>query len=260
MSTERTHGDGPASRSPRRPSSTWRCSSGRVRPDGFHEIASLMLPVTLADRGGRRAHAGRRAGRRLRRRPRRPTTSPPRLVRELEARLEPPLRGARDHRASACRAGGGLGGGSSDAAATLLALERLFSLDLSAKVRYDVAAAVGSRRAVLPLARPAARHGPRPGAQGRRAAGAPPRGRHARPRAEHRRRVPLARRGRRGDAQGVRAAGAAAVEPASRRRATVKDVAALVANDLEASVVARKPKVGALHRRACARPGRSPPP
>ena len=34
---------------PRRPSSTWRCSSGPVRPDGFHEIASLMVPVTLAD-------------------------------------------------------------------------------------------------------------------------------------------------------------------------------------------------------------------
>ncbi len=40
--------------------------------------------------------------------------------------------------------GGGLGGGSSDAAATLQALERLFDLDLSMKVRYEVAMAVGS--------------------------------------------------------------------------------------------------------------------
>ena len=40
--------------------------------------------------------------------------------------------------------GGGLGGGSSDAAATLLALERLFDLELSPKLRYDAAAAVGS--------------------------------------------------------------------------------------------------------------------
>ena len=40
--------------------------------------------------------------------------------------------------------GGGLGGGSSDAAATLVALERLFALDLSARLRHEVAAAVGS--------------------------------------------------------------------------------------------------------------------
>ena len=40
--------------------------------------------------------------------------------------------------------GGGLGGGSSDAAATLVALERLFTLDLSPKLRYEVAAEIGS--------------------------------------------------------------------------------------------------------------------
>jgi 4-diphosphocytidyl-2-C-methyl-D-erythritol kinase len=40
--------------------------------------------------------------------------------------------------------GAGLGGGSSDAAATLIALERLFDLDLSPKLRYDMAVAVGS--------------------------------------------------------------------------------------------------------------------
>jgi 4-diphosphocytidyl-2-C-methyl-D-erythritol kinase len=40
--------------------------------------------------------------------------------------------------------GGGLGGGSSDAAATLVGLERLFALELSTRLRYEVAAAVGS--------------------------------------------------------------------------------------------------------------------
>jgi 4-diphosphocytidyl-2-C-methyl-D-erythritol kinase len=40
--------------------------------------------------------------------------------------------------------GAGLGGGSSDAAATLIALERLFDLELSLRLRHDVAAAVGS--------------------------------------------------------------------------------------------------------------------
>jgi 4-diphosphocytidyl-2-C-methyl-D-erythritol kinase len=115
---------------------------GPVRPDGFHEIASLMLPVTLADRvtvektpgagldvvcdvapGGDNLAA--------------------KMVRELEARLDRTfeVRVTIDKRVPA---GGGLGGGSSDAAATLLALERLFDLDLSLRLRYDAALAVGS--------------------------------------------------------------------------------------------------------------------
>ncbi len=66
-----------------------------------------------------------------------------RLVRELEARLERRFE-VRVTIQKRVPHGGGLGGGSSDAAATLAALEELFSLDLSDKVRHEVAAAVGS--------------------------------------------------------------------------------------------------------------------
>ncbi|MEI6451974.1 MAG: 4-(cytidine 5'-diphospho)-2-C-methyl-D-erythritol kinase, partial [Actinomycetes bacterium] len=115
---------------------------GPLRPDSYHEIASLMVPVTLADRvlvehtpgAGLDVVCDVAPGEQ---------NLAARLVRELEARLE---------RAFEVRVtiekhvphGGGLGGGSSDAAATLVALERLFALDLSARLRHDVAAAVGS--------------------------------------------------------------------------------------------------------------------
>jgi 4-diphosphocytidyl-2-C-methyl-D-erythritol kinase len=115
---------------------------GPVRPDGFHEIASLMLPVTLADlvTVERTPGAGLDVA---------CDVAPgadnlaARLVRELESRLDRTfeVRVAIDKRVPP---GGGLGGGSSDAAATLLALERLFSLELSPRLRYEVAAAVGS--------------------------------------------------------------------------------------------------------------------
>ena len=216
---------------------------GPVRPDGFHEIASLDAPGDARRPRDCGAHAGRRAdvvcdvgpGARQPRREGRP---------RARGAAGPHVRGAH-HDRQARAAGGGLGGGSSDAAAALLALERLYSLELSPRLRYEVAARRRQRRAVLPVAGRPAGHGPRAGAQGGRAARAPPRHRHARPRPQHRGRVPLARRGRRGDPQGLRAAGAAP-RGAAQRAADVADVAALVANDLEASVVARKAKVGDL--------------
>jgi 4-diphosphocytidyl-2-C-methyl-D-erythritol kinase len=115
---------------------------GPQRPDGFHEICSVMLPVTLSDL----VAVERTPGGGL-------TVDCPvcpgednlaaRIVRELERRLE---------RAFEVRVtihkrvphGAGLGGGSSDAAATLVALERLFTLELSDRLRYEAAAAIGS--------------------------------------------------------------------------------------------------------------------
>jgi 4-diphosphocytidyl-2-C-methyl-D-erythritol kinase len=115
---------------------------GPVRPDGFHEIASLMLPITLADRvivertpgAGLDVVCDVAPG---------ADNLAAKLLRELGERLDRSFE-VRVTIEKRVPPGGGLGGGSSDAAATLLAVERLFSLDLSTKVRYDVAAAVGS--------------------------------------------------------------------------------------------------------------------
>jgi len=115
---------------------------GPLRPDGFHEIASLMVPVTLADRvvvertpgAGLDVVCDVAPGER---------NLAAKLVRELEARLERTFE-VRVTVEKHVPHGGGLGGGSSDAAATLIALERLFALELSARLRHDVAAAVGS--------------------------------------------------------------------------------------------------------------------
>ena len=115
---------------------------GPRRADGYHEIASLMLPVTLADHV-RVEHGG---GRGL-------TVDcavcpgeenlAARVVRELEGRLARTF----DVRVSISKHvpdGAGLGGGSSDAAATLMALDRLFGLQLSPRVLHEVATAIGA--------------------------------------------------------------------------------------------------------------------
>ena len=115
---------------------------GPVRPDGFHEIASLMVPVSLADRvtvektpgAGLDVVCDVAPG---------ADNLAARLVRELEERLDRSFE-VRVTIEKRVPHGGGLGGGSSDAAATLLALERLFGLELSPRLRYEAAAAVGS--------------------------------------------------------------------------------------------------------------------
>ena len=115
---------------------------GPVRPDGFHEIASLMVPVTLADRvvvektpgAGLDVVSDVAPG---------ADNLAAKMTRELEERLGRTFE-VRVTIEKRVPAGGGLGGGSSDAAATLLALERLFSLELSQRLRYEAAAAVGS--------------------------------------------------------------------------------------------------------------------
>jgi len=115
---------------------------GPRRRDGYHEVCSLMVPVTLADVvraepspsddlivecevcPGERNLAAR-------------------AVRELERVVGQPLPALLriDKRVPHAA---GLGGGSADAAAALVALERLYDLRLPGRTRYEVAAAVGS--------------------------------------------------------------------------------------------------------------------
>lgn len=115
---------------------------GPLRPDGFHEIASLMVPVTLADRVVAESTPGAALDVVCDIAPGEKNLAA-KLVRELETRLERDF-AVRVTITKRVPQGGGLGGGSSDAAATLVALERLFALELSAKLRHEVAAAVGS--------------------------------------------------------------------------------------------------------------------
>lgn len=216
---------------------------GPVRPDGFHEIASLMLPVTLADHvtvertpgAGLDVVCDVAPG---------ADNLAARLVRELEARLDRvfEVRVTIDKRVPQ---GGGLGGGSSDAAATLFAVERLFALDLSLRVRYEVAAAVGSdvpfflwpgpqlamgRGQVLkPVELPALHL----------VVAIPDLGLSTA--AVYRWRDEDAEVAIRDFVPRVRG-----LSNAVRSVETAADVAALVANDLEASVVSRRPQVGEL--------------
>jgi 4-diphosphocytidyl-2-C-methyl-D-erythritol kinase len=115
---------------------------GPPRSDGFHEIASLVLPVTLADAVTVAPSPGDGLTVASEVCPGEQNLAA-RLVRELEARLDRSFEVTIDIRKQ-IPAGAGLGGGSSDAAATLVALERVFDLDLSWRLRYEVAAAVGS--------------------------------------------------------------------------------------------------------------------
>ncbi len=219
---------------------------GPVRPDGFHEIASLMLPVTLADHvtvertpgAGLDVVCDVAPG---------ADNLAAKLVRELETRLDRvfEVRVTIDKRVPP---GAGLGGGSSDAAATLLAVEQLFALDLSLRVRYEVAVAVGSdvpfflwpgpqlamgRGQVLkPVELPALHLVVAIPDLGLSTA-AVYRWRDEDAEVTVRDFVPRVR----------------GLSGAVRSAETAADVAALVANDLEASVVSRKPQVGELIER-----------
>jgi len=115
---------------------------GPVRPDGFHEIASLMAPVTLGDLVTVRRTPGEDLSVDCAVCPGEQNLAA-RMVRELEGRLGRRFEVAVEVRKQ-IPVGAGLAGGSSDAAATLVALERLFELDLSPRLRHEAAAAVGS--------------------------------------------------------------------------------------------------------------------
>jgi 4-diphosphocytidyl-2-C-methyl-D-erythritol kinase len=220
---------------------------GPSRPDGFHEIASLMLPVTLADL----VIVRRTPGEDLRVDcvvcPGEQNLAA-RMVRELERRFERRFEIA----VEVCKqipVGAGLAGGSSDAAATLIALERLYGLDLSPQLCYEAAAAVGSdvpfflwpgpqlamgrgqllKDVVLPAPLHLVIAVPEPALSTSAVYG-----------------------WRDEDVQVTLADFAPRARMLSSRIAaahTLHDVAALVENDLEASVLARRPEVGALRDR-----------
>jgi 4-diphosphocytidyl-2-C-methyl-D-erythritol kinase len=115
---------------------------GPLRPDGFHEVFSLMLPLTLADLVSARATPGAGLTVHCEVCPGEDNLAA-KALRELERRLERPLELALTITKRIPHAAG-LGGGSSDAAAAIIAAERLFGLELPAKLKYEVAGAVGA--------------------------------------------------------------------------------------------------------------------
>ena len=116
---------------------------GPVRSDGFHEIFSAMLPVSLGDLvRARPAPTGAGLALTCEIAPGEDNLAA-RAVRELERRLERTF-DVRLEIVKRVPAAAGLGGGSSDAAAALTAVERLFGLELPVRLRYEVAGAVGS--------------------------------------------------------------------------------------------------------------------
>lgn len=115
----------------------------RRRADGFHDLATVFLPIGWADR----VEGAPAPGLRL-------TCSDPALPTgddNLVVRAAAALRqwagveaGARLHLEKRVPYGAGLGGGSSDAAATLRLLVRLWGVDVSRAALHDLALDLGS--------------------------------------------------------------------------------------------------------------------
>ena len=125
------------------------------RDDGFHEIETLMLPVDLADEMEiERVESGIHL-----------TCDDPsllcgpgNLVHDAATaffRATGSVGGVRIHLTKRIPSGAGLGGGSSDAAATLLALNALFSAGMDASRLEALAASLGSDVPWFVQARPA---------------------------------------------------------------------------------------------------------
>ncbi len=116
---------------------------GPRRSDGYREISSPMLPVTLADLvTARPAPDGAGLAVECEVAPGEDNLVA-RAVHELERRLDRRF----DVRLTITKrvpAAAGLGGGSSDAVAAIVAVERLFGLELPVSLLYEVAGAVGS--------------------------------------------------------------------------------------------------------------------
>ncbi|MFW5973025.1 MAG: 4-(cytidine 5'-diphospho)-2-C-methyl-D-erythritol kinase [Bacteroidota bacterium] len=114
----------------------------RKRPDGYHDIESVMLPVAWADTVTVEPEHTLSF-----------TCDDPDLANDdnLCLRAAAALRektgvarGARIHLAKRLPYGAGLGGGSSDAAATIRLLVELWGSDLTANELFDLAASIGS--------------------------------------------------------------------------------------------------------------------
>ena len=120
----------------------------RRRPDGFHELDTVFAELTLADGlAAEPASAGRielivaGAGAEV---PAGPANLVWRAADALRRRAGRPDLGARLELTKRIPPGGGLGGGSSDAAAALRVLNRLWGADLGAEALHALAAELGS--------------------------------------------------------------------------------------------------------------------
>ena len=116
------------------------------RADGFHALRSLVLPVTLADTVTVAPADGISSDSPY------PDDLCLRAARALQAAART-SRGAAIHVDKRIPAGGGLGGGSADAAATLCLLNDLWALRLAPAALAAVGAAVGSDVPALVLSR-----------------------------------------------------------------------------------------------------------
>jgi 4-diphosphocytidyl-2-C-methyl-D-erythritol kinase len=120
----------------------------RRRPDGYHDLRTVFQAIDLADRLYLRERRGPGISLRVEG-PEAPSAGPPgenlvlRAAQRL-ARRRAPDRGAEVLLVKNVPAGGGLGGGSSDAAATLLALERLWGLAPDREETAQTALSLGS--------------------------------------------------------------------------------------------------------------------
>ena len=117
---------------------------GPKRPDGFHDITSIMVPLELHDTV-RLEHAA--AGIRVTTNRADLPTGPGNLAHRAAAGFFAAARldaGCRIHITKRIPIGGGLGGGSSNAATVLMGLNRLFNQPLSERRLRLVAATLGS--------------------------------------------------------------------------------------------------------------------
>ena len=106
---------------------------GPVREDGYHELKSVVAPISLCDTLEIETAADFRTD----------TGFPDDLIVKA-ARLLAPDRGAFVHVEKRIPVGGGLGGGSADAAAALIALNEFWGLGKSKTELMELGAKVGS--------------------------------------------------------------------------------------------------------------------